>query len=173
MSLFFDLLCAVNSPNQRASASALATVAQVIDAAAQQQGISPLDLEGALSAIAPYLRAVLQQQMSILKQPADSVVHQLAEMDGADTMQTIIPPSVYSEMSRAVAAQTALSEPQADGALSMLVPVAMHLLDLGAQYNVENGNLLVSRFLNSDRPEDGDLGTVAHFIRRMAAPTAG
>jgi len=167
MSLFFDLLCAVNSPNQRASVDQLRVVADVLEVAAQQHGITSAEVQTALSAISPHLRAVLQQKVSILQQPAETTVHQLAETETSDTIQTMVSPSVYSTMGRSVAAQTSLSDETGKEILSLLIPAAMHLLDLGAQYNVSNGNLLVSRFLNSDRREDLDLGEVAYFIHRM------
>ncbi|MGB3615538.1 MAG: hypothetical protein WBA10_17220 [Elainellaceae cyanobacterium] len=167
MSLFFDLLCAVNSPNQRASVDQLRAIADVLDLAAQHYGVTPAEVQTALSAIGPHLRAVLQQKVSIMQQPAELTVHQLAETETDDAIRTIVSPSVYGAMSSTIAAQTSLSDETAGEILSMLIPAAMHLLDLGAQYNVSNGNLLVSRFLNSDHKEDLDLGKVAYFIRRM------
>ncbi len=163
MSLFFDLLCAINSPNQRASFSQMRTIADALDAIAQQHGITPNDLQRSLSVIGPYLSAVLLQQMGILQRPADGIVHQLAEAETIASVHDIIPPSVYSEMSSAIAAQTALSDETAKILLPMLVPTVMHLLDLGAQNGVNNGNLLVSRFLNGG---DAALGEVAYFVRR-------
>lgn len=171
MSLFFDLLCAVNSPNQRASISELQTIAEALDAIARRHGATPSDVQSALTVLGPCLRAVIHQQTSVLHRSADAVVRQLAETDTPDALHTIIPPGVYSELSRTVAAQTTLTEDSAKSLILMLVPTVMHLLDLGAQNDVSNGNLLVSRFLNSDR--DAEMGEMAYFIDRLlAVPTA-
>ncbi|MGF1514457.1 MAG: hypothetical protein ACFB5Z_12300 [Elainellaceae cyanobacterium] len=165
MSLFFDLLCAINSPNQRASFSELQTIADALNAIARQHGAAPSEMETTLSILGPSLRAVLQQQTGILQQPADGVVRQLAESETADVLHQIVPPSFYGDLSRQVAARTSLTQDAAKSLLLMLIPTVMHLLDLGAQYDVSNGNLLVSRFLNSDR--DADLSQVVRFIYRL------
>ena len=62
MGLFFDVLSAINNPNQNANVDQLSSVAGSVQQLASQHGVEPSAMQGIVSGLGGALRPALQQQ---------------------------------------------------------------------------------------------------------------
>lgn len=170
MSLFFDVLSAINNPNQQGSVSQLEAVTQSIQQVAADRGLESSQLPGLLSALGGALAPALQQQST--GGGLDSFIGQLAGA-GASTaaLQTIIPPQLQQQIAQVVSQKTGISANTLLGLLPTLLPAIMGLLNMGASKpGTIGGNPLLNAFLDSNQDGNTDLGDVFRFANRFLNP---
>lgn len=177
MGMFFDVLSAINNPNQQANVSQLASVTNSIQQVATSQGIDAGKTQALLSALGGFLRPALQQQQSAMGSGQfEDLLRGLGTgagtAAGATALSSLLPPQMQQQMIQAIAQKTGLSPNMLQGAMPILIPAVLGLLNMGASKPGTIGsNPLLKTFLDSDRDGDTDLGDVFKFATRFLSPT--
>ncbi|MBW4464297.1 MAG: DUF937 domain-containing protein [Pegethrix bostrychoides GSE-TBD4-15B] len=178
MGLFFDVLSAVNNPNQNASVDQLSSVAGTVQQLASQHGVEPSAMQGILSGLGGAMRPALQQQATggglgdLMGQLASSQLTGggggLGNMGGLAAMIT---PQLIQGLSQ----KTGVNSGALQSMLPALIPVVMQFLNMGASKTGGSAagladNPLLKSFLDGDRDGDVDLGDVFKFTGRFLNP---
>jgi hypothetical protein len=179
MGLFFEMLSAINNPNQQASIDQLSSLTSSVQQLADQNGIDVSTAQSVLSALGGFLRPVLQQQTGgnpalegLLGQLGGGnlggLVGQLAGSNlGTSALDSLIPPPLQQQIIQGIAQKTGLDAGMIQGLLPTLVPIVLKFLNMGTSTSGQGGNSLLKTFLDSDRDGDTDLGDLMKFANRF------
>jgi hypothetical protein len=185
MGLFFDVLSAVNNPNQNASVDQLSSMANMVQQLSNQHGVEPSAMQSIMSGLGGALRPALQQQAStgglgsLMGQLATSqLAGQLGGGGGAGAgglggLASLITPQLIQGLTQ----KTGVNAGTLQSLLPALIPVVMQFLNMGSSKGVGGAanpltsNPLLKSFLDSDRDQDVDLGDVMNFTGRFLNPT--
>jgi hypothetical protein len=162
MGLFFDVLSAVNNPNQQASVGQLGSLLTSVQQVSQQTGLDTGTAQNVMSALGGALRPVLQQQSTqmggqqlagMLSQfagggnnPLGGMLGQAASGNplggmlgqaattamGGGALQSLIPAQMQQQVAQTVAQKTGLDATMVQSLLPTLIPVVLGFLNLGA-----------------------------------------
>ncbi len=170
--MFFEILSAINNPNQQASISQLAQVTNMFQQLAASQGIKPKQMQSMLTILGATLRPFLKQQKTQLG--SSQLAAMLADADNATTMKSLIPPQLQQRLAQTIAQKTGMQIGVAQTLLPQLLPTIMKLLNMGntTPGSVENSNSLLDTFLEGNRANSTDLGNVLKFADRFLNATA-
>lgn len=182
MGLFFDVLSAINNPNQNASVEQLSSVAGSVQQLASQNGIDPSTMQNVLSGLGGALRPALQQQASgggmanMLGQMATSQLSgQMGGGGGAGGLGSLTS-LITPQMIQGLTQQTGVNAGTLQSMLPALLPIVMQFLNMGASKTggvaaaSPLSNPLLKSFLDSDRDQDVDLGDAFKFAGRFLNP---
>lgn len=172
MGLFFDLLSAINNPNQQASVSQLESVTNTIQQVTANQGFDASKTQSILTALGGALAPALAQQQGLMgNNQIQDLVGRMGSGTGASAMQSLFPAQVQQQIIQGVAQKTGVSPNLLQSMLPTLLPAVMGLLNMGASKpGVSGGNPLLNAFLDYDRSGSADLGDVFKFATRFLNP---
>lgn len=165
MGLFFDVLSAINNPNQAASVDQLSQITGTVQQLATSQGIDPSTMQNVLSHLGGALRPVLEQQSGGL----GGLVGQLAGSGAAaGALSSLLTPQLQQQIVSAVSSRTGIDADTLQGMLPTLIPVVLNLLNMGSTSS--GSNPLLTAFLNNSNGQNADLGDVFKFAGRFLNP---
>ncbi|HEY9644139.1 MAG TPA: DUF937 domain-containing protein [Coleofasciculaceae cyanobacterium] len=183
MGLFFDVLSAINNPNQQANVEQLGSLVNSVQQLSQQTGLDMGTTQNVISALGSAIRPVLQEQSSAMGgQQFAKVLSQLGgggklgglmgAAGGAGMLQALIPAQMQQQLAQTVAQKTGLDAAMIQSLIPTLIPIAINFLNMGANKPGTPGgaNPLLSAFLDGDRDGDTDLGDVMKFASRFMNP---
>lgn len=184
MGLFFDVLNSINSPDTEGSVERLSAVTNAIDGLAERNGIDAGTTQAVVSSLGGYLRSALGEQRATLGE--GGLENQLGQIFGdggnplggilgqvmgggasAAALNAIFPARMQQQIANDIAARTGLRPEQILGALPVLVPAVLGLLNMGKSKGGMGSNPLLKSFLDSDRDGDTDLGDVLNLANRF------
>lgn len=173
MGMFFDVLSAINNPNQQASVSQLEAITGSIQQAMTSQGMDASKTQSLISAMGGFLRPVLKQQQLVMGSgQLENLLDQMGASRGTASVSSLLPPQMQQQMIQGIAQKTGLSPNMLQGAMPVLVPAVLGLLSMGSKKpGSGGGNPLLSGFLDTDRDGDADLGDVFKFATRFLSPS--
>jgi hypothetical protein len=155
MSLFDQILGAVNNPEQQGSMEQLGSLVNMAQQVSGQNGIDPAMMQTVMSLLGGTVQSGLQQHSETNGIDAtQNLVQQLGASATAhpETIASFIPPEIQQQICGAIAQKTGLDAGLVQGMLPSLIPVAMNMLQGGAS---QSGNPLLNMFL--DKNHDGQL----------------
>ncbi|MBF2028693.1 MAG: DUF937 domain-containing protein [Oscillatoriales cyanobacterium C42_A2020_001] len=171
MGLFFDVLSAINNPDQQGSVAQLENVTNTMQQLATSQGLDATKLQSILTAAGGLLGPALKQQGSL---PGGAQLGNLVNQVGgtgapAAALQSLFPPQLQQQLIQGIAQKTGISASMIQGLLPSLLPAIMGLLNMGASNSGTGTNPLLNAFLSGG---DGttDLGDVFKFANRFLNP---
>lgn len=172
MGLFFDVLSAINNPNQQASVPQLESITHSIQQMASTQGLDVTKTQSVLSALGSVLRPTLAQQQGVM---GSNQLEDLLGRVGAGTnpaaMSSLFPPQIQQQLIQGVAQKTGISPNVLQSMLPTLIPAVLGLLGMGANKpGTSGGNPLLNAFLDGDRDGNTNLGDVFKFASRFLNP---
>jgi hypothetical protein len=170
MGLFFELLSAINNPNQQGSADQLNTIMNTVQQLGAGRGINAPTLQTAMSAVGNFIQPALKQQSSAGgDRSLNQLVGQLADPSaGMGAMQSLLSPQLQQQMVQSVSQTTGLSSNTLQTLLPGLLSTAMGFLNMGASKpGLSGSNPVLSAFLNGDRQDNTNLGNVFKFASRF------
>ena len=173
MGLFFDVLSAINNPNQQASVEQLGGLTNEVQQVAGKFGLDASATQSVVSVIGSQLRPALQQQATS-GNPLD-IAGLIGQVTGGGSnlgaLQSIIPPQAQELLLQGIAGKTGLSASSAGELLPSLLPTVLKFLNLGAPTPGSTAtNPLLTGFLDADKDGDVDLGDVFKFATRFLNP---
>ncbi|MBM0743881.1 DUF937 domain-containing protein [Phormidium sp. CLA17] len=182
MGLFFDVLSAVNNPNQQASIDGLSSMSSAVQQLASKNGLDAAATQSLLSAAGSALRPVLQQQAAAVG-GASQLAGMISQFAGANggmmgqassgnfslsALQSIIPAEMQQQLINSISQKTGMNTGMVQTVLPSVLPIVMNFFNMGAPApGSRGGNLLLSAFLDSARDGDTDLGDVMKFAGRF------
>jgi hypothetical protein len=176
MSIFFDLLSAINNPNQQANVSQLSSIVNSVQNLTINQGINNSQLQNIMSIVGNQIRPALQQQEAIIgKGRLENLVSQVVtSADGGSALQSLFSPQLMQQIAETVSEQTGMNSSLIQSALPTLTSAVLSLLQMGAPQTGAwgNSNPLLNSFLDTDSDGDTDLGDVMKFANRFLNPAA-
>jgi hypothetical protein len=175
MGLFFDVLSAINNPNQQGSVNQLESIINSIQQLVTNRGIQPSQMQNAMSVLGNILRPTLQKQQSALGgSQLQNLINQAANT-GISTsgQESLLSPQLQQQIVQAVSQKTGLSPNVIQAALPSLTSAMLGFLNMGAtKPGIQGSNPILNTFLDSDRDGDTDLGDVLKFANRFINPAA-
>lgn len=170
MSLFNQILSAIDNPEQEASTNQLGgildTVQQLSD---RSSGQSPA-IESAMSIVGNYTRSALREQRS---QRGEGQVQQLINNfagNGANAMavNALFNSSQVRSMISQISSRTGLDARTIQAMLPILVPLVLNMLKTGRKTSNSSmgGNSVLNSFLDSDGDGDVDVADAMRMASR-------
>jgi len=184
MGLFFDVMSAVNNPDQQASIEGLSSMSNAVQQLAGKNGFDPAATQSLLSAVGSALRPALQQQASSVG-GTSQLAGMMSQFAGTNplggvmgqgsggnfnmsALQSMIPAEMQQQLINSVSQKTGLNAGMIQSMLPSVLPIVMNFFNMGAPTpGSKGGNPLLSAFLDSDRDGDTDLGDVMKFAGRF------
>jgi hypothetical protein len=176
MGLFFDVLSAINNPNQQASVSQLDSITSSVQKIAASQGFDAGKTQLLISALGNFIRPALNQQQSVMgSNQLENLLGRFSNngstIAGATSLTSMFPPQMQQQMIQSIAQKTGLSPNLLQNAIPVLIPAVLGLLNMGASKpGTGGGNPLLKAFLDADHDGDTDLGDVFKFATRFLGP---
>jgi hypothetical protein len=172
MSLFFNILSAINDPNQMASVSQLASITNSLQNLTANRGIQTSQMQSIMSVAGELIRPVLQQQQAAMGSAKLENLISQAVNSGASgtTLQSLISLEAIQEMSQTVAQRVGISHNLIQMVMPTVISSILSILSMGTpNTSMWGSNSLLSSFLDSDG--DTDLGHVVKFANRFLTPS--
>lgn len=173
MGLFFDVLSAINNPNQQGNVDQLGAIVNTIQQLAP--GTDTSTTQSALSALTGVLRSTLKQQASTGGAGAlEGILNQFTGGAGLSSLPAMLNnPQLQQQIAQTVAQKTGLNASMVQTMLPGLVTAALGFLKIGdAKPGTGGSNTVLSAFLDSDRDGSVDLGDAFKFASRFFNPPA-
>ncbi|MBV9388232.1 MAG: hypothetical protein JOZ78_17565 [Chroococcidiopsidaceae cyanobacterium CP_BM_ER_R8_30] len=172
MGLFFDVLSAINNPNQQASVSQLESITNTIQQVTANQGFDSSKTQSILSALGGAIAPALAQQQGLMgNNQIQDLVGRFGGGAGDTALQSLFPAQVQQQIIQGVAQKTGVSPNLLQSMLPTLLPAVLGLLNIGASKpGVAGGNPLLNAFLDQNRDGSADLGDVFKFATRFLSP---
>jgi hypothetical protein len=172
MSLFFDVLSAINNPQQQANIAQLEAVTNTVQQLASNHGVDANQMQSVLGAVGGALQPALKQHSG---GGLDSLISEaIGSGGGAAALQSLITPHLQNQMISSIAQNTGLPAGTLQTLIPALIPVVLRLLNMGKSQTSTGqmaSNPLLTAFLG-DANQDGstDLGDVLKFAGRFLNP---
>lgn len=157
MSLFDQILGAVNNPGQQGSMNQLGSLVNMVQQVSSQYGMDPAMTQTVMSMVGGAVQSGLQNHQDANGLEAtQGLVQQLGSSSTADSnaIASLIPMDVQQQICGAIAQRTGLDAGMVQSMLPSLIPIAMNMLQGGAAQG-SSGNPLLNTFL--DKNHDGNL----------------
>ena len=171
MSLFNQILSAIDSPELEASSNQLGnilgTVRQLSDSSSNNANSS--DLQSAMSIIGNFTRSALQEQR---RQGGSSQVQQLVNQFAGTqasplALQTLFNSSQVQSMSEQISSRTGMNSQTIETLLPILVPLVLNFLKTGNNNrNAQAANPVLNNFLDADGDGDVDIADAISMASR-------
>ncbi|MGF1587724.1 MAG: hypothetical protein ACFCU7_00500 [Pleurocapsa sp.] len=169
MSIFEQILSAINNPEQEASTNQLGSIFNTVQQLSGNYQANPSAIQLAMSIAGNYTKSALQQQR---RQGGTAQVNQLIERFGGtqanpQVLATLFGSSQLQEMILQISRRTGLNSQTVQGMLPILIPLVLNLLKTGNnKKNLQGTNPVVNSFLDSDGDGDVDLNDIMNMASR-------
>lgn len=167
MGLFFDVLSAINNPNQQGSVAQLENITRTMQSLATSQGLDANKMQSILAAAGGMIGPAMQSRQGNL--PGENQIgNLLGQITGtgapATALSSLFPPQVQQQLIQGVAQKAGINASTVQGMLPTLLPAIMGLLNMGSSGGGTNS--LLTSFLSGNN----DLGEVFNFANRFLNP---
>ena len=169
MGLFFEVLSAINNPNQNASVDQLSSITNSIQQLASSNGVDPSTMQTVLSGLGEAVRPMIRQQA------AGGMGGLLGQLTGGGMSgigaASFLTPQLQQQLIEGAAQRTGVDPGTLQNLIPGLLPIVMQLLQMGnSKGEGMASNPLLTAFLDTDRDRDVDLGDVFKFANRFLNP---
>ncbi|MEL6441523.1 MAG: DUF937 domain-containing protein [Cyanobacteria bacterium J06621_8] len=169
MSLFNQILQAIDNPEREASTNQLGSILDTVQQLSGSYQSNPDAVQSAMSIVGNYTRSALQQQR---RQGGTSQVNQLLAQFGgnranATALNALFGSPQLSSMIDEISRRTGLNSGIIQAMLPILVPLVLNLLRTGnSKANNAVDNPVLNSFLDADGDGDVDLNDVMSLAAR-------
>lgn len=169
MSIFNQILGAIDNPEMEASTGQLGSILDTVQQLSGSNRTSPDAIQSAMSIVGNYTKSALRQKRSNGNM---SQVNQLIGQFGgtranSQVISTLFSNSQIQDMIQQISLRTGLDSKVILSMLPILVPLVLNLLKTGNKKgNVGAQNPVVSSFLDSDGDGDVDLADAMGMASR-------
>ena len=168
MSLFNQILDAINNPEQEANSNQLGSIVDTLQQLSSDSNASSDDIQSAMSIVGNFTRSALQQQrQSNGVTQANQIINQFAgNHANSQALQTLFSNPQLQQMIQQINRKTGLDSRTITALLPILVPLVLNLLKTGNRKvnspaystNSTSINSVLNSFLDADG--DGDVDVV-------------
>lgn len=168
MGMFFEVLQAINNPNQQASVSQLGSVMGALQQTGAGRGLNATAMQTVVSALGGVLQPALKQQVTTAGLPSlMGMITQFGSGSGGNNaLSSLLTPQLQQQMTQGLAQKTGLDATMLQSMLPSLLGGVMGLLNMGVgKSGTSETNGILNAFLDGDGATD--LGDVFKFANRF------
>ncbi|NET55343.1 MAG: hypothetical protein F6K47_03865 [Symploca sp. SIO2E6] len=169
MSLFNQILSAIDNPNQTASSGQLAGIINTVQQLSSTYQSNPEAVQMATSIVGKHVRSALQQKRDTEgEQQAQGIVHQFSGISPSNqAVQALFGSPQIQQIVREIEARTPIPGGSIQAMLPALVPLVLNLLETGTDpQNPQSANSVLSSFLDADGDGDVDISDAMQLAGR-------
>ncbi len=172
MSLFNQVLNAINEPSKQANSSQLSQIINMVEQLSQVGGVNSQNSQAITSIVGKYVRSALKEkQQSQGIEEAEAVIETYSGTSpNADAVNAVMSPEKQQQMTEEAATSTGLSKDAIQSMLPTLIPIVLQLLQTGAT-KVKNpgqvNNSVLQSFLDTDGDQDVDIADALSLAKRF------
>lgn len=169
MSLFEQIINAIDDPSTVASSGQLANILGTTQQLSDSYGADQSAVQGAMSIVGNYVRSALQQKQATEgPAQAQAVVNQYSgAYPNPQAVDALFNFSQVQQIVQAVSQRTGLDANMIQQMLPVLVPLVLNLLQTGSQtQNSQGGNSVLKAFLDADGDGDVDIADAMRMAGR-------
>ena len=169
MSIFNQILSAIDNPEREASNNQLGSIVDTVQQLSGNYQTNPSSVQSAMSIVGNYTKSALQQQR---RQGGTARVNQLLNQFGGtqaspQILSTLFGSSQLQDMVEQISRRTGLNSRTIMTMLPILVPLVLNLLRTGNnKRNIQGSNPVLNSFLDSDGDGDVDLNDMMNMASR-------
>ncbi|MEL6496813.1 MAG: DUF937 domain-containing protein [Cyanobacteria bacterium J06623_7] len=169
MSIFNQILSAIDNPEREASNDQLGSILDTVQQLGSSYQTNPNSVESAMSIVGSYAKSALQQQR---QQGGEAQVNQMLSQFGGtqaspQVLSALFGSSQLQNMIAKISQRTGLNARTIQSMLPILVPLVLNLLRTGNnKRNVSGGNPVLNSFLDSDGDGDVDISDMMRLASR-------
>jgi hypothetical protein len=169
MSLFNQILGAIDNPNQMANAGQLAGIVNTVQQLSSTYQSNPEALQTATAIVGKHVRSALQQKRDTQgEQQAQEIVHQYSGTGPSNqAVQVLFSSPQIQQIVREIESRTPIPAGAIQAMLPALVPLVLNLLETGTDpQNPQSTNSVLSSFLDADGDGDVDISDAMQLAGR-------
>lgn len=169
MSIFNQILNAIDNPEQEASNNQLSSILDTVQQVSGNYQANPSAVESAMSIVGRYTKSALQQQRN---QGGTAQVNQMLNQFGGtqaspQVLSALFGSSQLQSMITQISQRTGLNSQTIQSMLPILVPLVLNLLKTGNKKgNLQGGNPVLNGFLDGDGDGDVDVSDMIAMASR-------
>ena len=169
MSLFNQILSAIDNPEQEASTTQLGNILDTVQQLSSNNSTQSSAIDSAMSIVGNYTRSALQQQK--IQGGEAQVQHLINQFAGnnanANAVNSLFNSSQVQSLIQQISSKTGLNPQMIQGLLPVLVPLVLNMLKTGSRTNnVMGNNSVLNSFLDSDGDGDVDMADAMRMASR-------
>ena len=169
MSIFKQILNAIDNPNAEASTNQLSSILDTVQQLSSSYQANPSTVQSAMSIVGNFTKSALQEKRN---QAGTAQVNQLINQFGgtqpsSQILSALFNSSQLQNMIQQISQRTGLDARQIQSMLPVLVPLVLNLLKTGNERNsVQANNSVLNSFLDSDGDGDVDVNDAISMAYR-------
>ena len=169
MSIFNQILSAIDDPQKEASTNQLGSILDTVQQLSGNNQASPDAVQSAMSIVGNHTKSALKEKRN---QGGASQVNQIINQFGgtranSQVLSTLFNSSQLQSMIQQISGRTGLNAGTIQSMLPILVPLVLNLLKTGnSKSNMQGNNSIASTFLDSDGDGDVDMGDAMRMASR-------
>ena len=169
MSLFNQILGAINNPDAEASPSQLSEIINTMTSLSQNYDANPKEVSSAMSLVGKYAKTALQEKRA--EQGEGAVENLISEFGGTQNNNQVVSmlfsnPQLQSLLTD-VESRTGISQNTIQQMLPTLVPLVLNFLKTGNSSGTSAGrNSVLASFLDSDGDGDFDMADAINLASK-------
>ncbi|HEY9829369.1 MAG TPA: DUF937 domain-containing protein [Stenomitos sp.] len=160
MSLFDQILGAIDNPSQQASPGQLGEILSTVQQLSNHSNTDPSTIQSVLSVVGSYARSALQQKRANEgEQQTEAFVNQFGGTQPShQAVELLFGAPQIQQIVQEVERRTGLSSGTVQAMLPILVPIVLKFLQTGSSTSSSQGaNPVLSTFLDADGDGDVDI----------------
>ncbi len=169
MSLFDQILGAIDNPDQQASPGQLGEILSTVQQLSNHANTDPSTIQSVLSVVGGYARSALQQKRADEgEQQTQDFVNQFGgTQPSTQAVELLFSTPQIQQMAQEVESRTGLSSGMIQSMLPMLVPLVLKFLQTGNSTSYGQGsNPVLNTFLDADGDGDVDIADALQMAGR-------
>ncbi len=169
MSIFKQILNAIDNPNAEASTNQLSSIIDTVQQLSNNYHTDPSAVQSALSIVGNYTKSALKEK---LNQGDSTQVNQLINQfagtqANSQILSALFNSSQLTNMMQQISERTGLNVGAIESMLPVLVPLVLNLLKTGnIKTSLSANNSVLNSFLDSDGDGDVDLNDAMNMAYR-------
>jgi hypothetical protein len=169
MSLFDQILGAIDNPNRQASPSQLGEILSTVQQLSNNAHTDPSTMQSVLSVVGSYARSALQQKRANEgEQQTQEFVNQFGgTQPSSQAVQMLFGAPQIQQIVQEIESRTGLSSGTVQAMLPILVPLVLKFLQTGNSTSPGQGsNPVLNSFLDADGDGDVDIADALQMAGR-------
>lgn len=169
MSLFDQIINAIDSPTQQASSGQLGDILSTVQQLSNNSNTDPSTIQSVLSIVGNYTRSALQQKRSNEgnEQTQEFVNHFGGTNPSSQAVQLLFNTPQIQQIAQEAEQRTGISAGTIQSMLPILVPLVLKFLQTGSQtQNPQGSNPVLNTFLDADGDGDVDIADAMQMAGR-------
>lgn len=169
MSLFDQIINAIDSPTQQASSGQLGDILSTVQQLSNNSNTDPSTIQSVLSIVGNYTRSALQQKRSNEgNEQTQEFVNQFGGTNpSSQAVQLLFNTPQIQQIAQEAEQRTGISAGTIQSMLPILVPLVLKFLQTGSQtQNPQGSNPVLNTFLDADGDGDVDIADAMQMAGR-------